>query len=158
MNTFLIADTHFGHSKVLQFEAEARPFATIEEHDEALIERWNSVVRTRDTVWHLGDVLFGRHSFSCLSRLNGVKKLVMGNHDCYPSAAYLEHFNRIVGSGEIDKHLLTHIPVHHSQFHRFKANIHGHLHSRKIDDPRYVCVSVEQWNLTPVAFEEVRQK
>ena len=34
MNTvFVISDTHFGHSKILDFEKESRPFATIEEHD-----------------------------------------------------------------------------------------------------------------------------
>lgn len=155
-NTFFIGDTHFGHVRVLEFEAEARPFASIDEHDESLVDRWNAVVRKRDTVWHLGDVLFGRRSFRHLSRLNGTKKLVMGNHDCYPSALYLEHFNRIVGAAEVAGCLLTHIPVHVSQFRRYKANIHGHLHSRRIDDPRYICVSAEQNNLTPVAIDDLR--
>lgn len=154
--TFLIGDTHFGHSKILRFEAAHRPFATIEEHDEALIDRWNSVVRKRDTVWHLGDVLFGRHSFACLSRLNGTKKLVAGNHDQYPTALYLEHFNRVVGAAEVAGCILTHIPVHDSQFHRYKLNIHGHLHSKRLDDPRYVCVSAEQNNLTPINLDSVR--
>lgn len=154
-DTFFIGDTHFGHAKVLTFEAEFRPFATIEEHDEALIDRWNSVVRKRDTVWHLGDVLFGRHSFRHLARLNGTKKLVAGNHDCYPTAAYLEHFNRVVGAAEVAGCLLTHIPVHESQFRRYRLNIHGHLHSRKIDDKRYRCVSAEHNNLTPIAIDEV---
>ena len=154
-DTFLIGDTHFGHRKILDFEAAHRPFPSIEQHDEALVERWNSVVRKRDTVWHLGDVLFGRHSFKHLARLNGTKKLVMGNHDCYPSAAYLEHFNRIVGAAEVAGCILTHIPVHDSQFRRYKANIHGHLHSRKLDDPRYICVSAEHNNLTPVSLDVV---
>lgn len=152
---FVIGDTHFGHHNILGFESAHRPFATIEEHDEALVERWNAVVRPRDTVWHLGDVLFGRHSFRHLSRLNGTKKLVAGNHDCYPTALYLEHFNRVVGSAEVKGCILTHIPVHESQFRRYKLNIHGHLHSRRIADPRYVCVSAEHYGLAPVELDRV---
>jgi calcineurin-like phosphoesterase family protein len=149
--TWLIGDTHFGHRKM----PELRGFASMEEHDEVLIARWNAVVRKHDTVWHLGDVLFGRPAFACLDRLNGTKKLVAGNHDGYPTTAYLAHFNRVVGAVEIANCILTHIPVHESQFHRYRANIHGHLHTRTLNDPRWVCVSAEQNNLTPIALGEV---
>lgn len=44
---FVIADTHFHHSKILEFEKESRPFNTIEEHDAELIYRWNSVVKKK---------------------------------------------------------------------------------------------------------------
>ena len=153
--TFLIGDTHFGHKKIIEFEAGNRQFATIEEHDEALIANWNGAVGPKDTVWHLGDVLFGSHSFAVLPRLNGIKKLVMGNHDRYPIARYVEHFSQIVGAAEIRNCVLTHIPIHESQFRRYKANIHGHLHSRKLDDSRYICVSAEHINLTPVALDDI---
>jgi calcineurin-like phosphoesterase family protein len=73
-NTYVIADTHFGHKAIIEFEGKLRPFKTIEEHDEALIENWNRTVTPFDTVIHLGDVLFGGKSFQCLNRLNGVKK------------------------------------------------------------------------------------
>lgn len=152
---FVIADTHFGHRRILEFEAKARPFATIEEHNEALVERWNSVVRPRDTVWHLGDVLFGKRTFWYLSRLNGTKKLVAGNHDQYPTQDYLQYFSRVVGAAEVRDCILTHIPVHPGQFSRFKFNIHGHLHSKKLDDPRYICVSAEHTNLTPVPLDDL---
>lgn len=153
--TFLIGDTHFGHKKIIGFEGVARPFATIEEHDEALIANWNGVVGPKDTVWHLGDVLFGSHSFAVLPRLQGIKKLVMGNHDRYPSARYLEHFNMVCGAAELRNCVLTHIPIHESQFRRYRANIHGHLHSRKLPDQRYFCVSAEHIALTPIALDDV---
>lgn len=152
---FVISDTHFGHKKILEFEADARPFATITEHDESLVERWNAVVRPKDTVWHLGDVLFGRGAFPILGLLNGVKKLVMGNHDRYPTAVYLEYFNCAVGSAEVAGCILTHIPVHPSQFTRYRANLHGHLHSRKLDDPRYINVSAEHTGLAPALLADV---
>lgn len=152
---FVIADTHFGHKRVIDFEAEARPFSTIEEHDAELVRRWNATVGKKDTVWHLGDVLFGQNAFATLGRLNGVKKLVMGNHDRYPCALYLEHFCQVVGAAELNGCILTHIPVHPGQFGRYKANIHGHLHSRKIDDARYINVSAEHIGLAPVLLAAV---
>lgn len=153
---FLIADTHFGHKKVIVFEKDFRPFETIEQHDDELVYRWNSVVRSCDTVWHLGDVLFGEKSFETLGRLNGIKKLVMGNHDVYPAAKYLEHFSQIMGAARVSDVILTHIPVHPQQlWNRFIGNIHGHLHSRELDDDRYFNVSAEQNDLTPILFDEV---
>jgi len=40
---------------------------------------------------------------------------------------------------------------------RWKGNIHGHLHSNTIPDARYVNVSAEQVNYTPIDFEEIRK-
>jgi len=151
----VIADTHFGHKKVLGFEAKHRPFETVEEHDDELVRRWNNAVKPKDTVWHLGDVLFGRESFAILGRLNGVKKLVMGNHDRYPSALYLEHFNQVCGAAELRDCILTHIPVHESQFARYKVNIHGHLHSERLADSRYINVSAEHTGLAPVLLDDL---
>lgn len=152
---FVIADTHFGHRAIINFEAEKRPFATIEEHDEALVENWNKVVRKGDTVWHLGDVLFGAKAFGLIHRLNGVKKLVLGNHDLFPTARYLQYFNRVAGVMPYRDCVLSHIPVHPGQFGRYRLNVHGHLHSKKLDDPRYVCVSAEQTGLRPVLLESL---
>jgi len=155
---FIISDTHFGHKKIIDFEKANRPFNSIEQHDAELVKRWNETVSKKDTVWHLGDVLFGRDAFNTISKLNGVKKLVLGNHDRYPSALYLEYFNQVVGSAELRGCILTHIPVHPLQFHRFRANIHGHLHSNTIDDKRYINVSAEHTDLTPILLDSVLER
>lgn len=152
---FIISDTHFGHKKIIEFEATNRPFLTVEEHDAELVRRWNATVKKNDTVWHLGDVLFGREAFVTLGLLNGVKKLVMGNHDRYPTELYLEHFNQVLGSAKLRGCILTHVPVHPSQFGRYRANIHGHLHSNKMDDARYINVSAEHTGLAPILLDTV---
>ena len=152
---FVIGDTHFGHKRIIEFERENRPFDSIEAHDQTLVERWNAVVGKKDSVIHLGDAVFGAGSFGVLARLNGVKKLVMGNHDRYPAARYLEHFTKIMGSAEYGDCILTHIPVHPCQFPRYRLNIHGHMHSEKIEDPRYVCVSAEHTGLKPVRLLDI---
>lgn len=152
---FVISDTHFGHKKICEFEQEHRKFSSVEEHDEELVYRWNHTVKPKDTVWHLGDVLFGLDAFETLKRLNGNKKLVLGNHDHYPIAKYAEHFSTILGSVKMRECVFTHIPVHVCQFSRFKANVHGHLHSRKLDDDRYINVSAEHTNLAPALLDKV---
>lgn len=152
---FVIGDTHFGHHNIIKFAPERHIFDTIEAHDDELVRRWNDTVGPKDVVWHLGDVLFGTRSFEHLAKLNGIKKLVGGNHDMYATQRYLEHFNVVVGAVDVRGFILTHIPVHPSQFTRFEGNIHGHLHSKKIDDPRYVCVSAEHTDLRPKPIDLV---
>jgi calcineurin-like phosphoesterase family protein len=36
-----------------------------------------------------------------------------------------------------------------------QQNLHGHLHTRTVDDRRYVWVSAEQINLTPIPYDEI---
>lgn len=154
---FFIGDTHFGHKGIITFSGtkEHRPFATIEEHDAELVKRWNGVVGKNDTVWVLGDFCFGKRNLDIAGELNGYKKLVAGNHDMYATADYLKYFNKVYGAVEFKGALLTHIPVHESQFSRYYMNIHGHLHSHKLSDYRYFNVSCEQINLTPIPYDEI---
>jgi calcineurin-like phosphoesterase family protein len=156
---FVIADLHLGHRKIIEFEAAYRPFATIEEHDAEIARRWNATVRQKDTVWVLGDVFLGRDNHGIIGALHGIKKLVMGNHDCYPMEIYQKYFSKIFGATTYGDCILTHVPVHPCQLEsRFRRNVHGHMHSKKLDDPRYVCVSAEQINLTPILLEEACQR
>lgn len=160
---FFISDTHFGHDKILDFEAKARPFDGIAEHDEALIENWNSVVGKRDVVTHLGDVAFKPAAtlHRVMPRLNGIKKLVLGNHDTSALENYTQYFTKVYSSYVIKDlgMIFTHIPVHPSQLEqRFKYNVHGHLHSNIISDPRYLNISCEHVGLTPISLDEIRNR
>lgn len=79
---FFTSDLHFGHARIC--ELSHRPFGSVEEMDEALIANWNSVVtQPDDIVWVLGDYALGDRArgLSYLSRMNGRKMLVEGNHD-----------------------------------------------------------------------------
>jgi calcineurin-like phosphoesterase family protein len=77
---FFTSDLHIGH---VNAATKFRGFATVEEHDETLIENWNSVVRPRDTVVLLGDAAMGTVTDSLLlfRRMHGRKWLMPGNHD-----------------------------------------------------------------------------
>jgi calcineurin-like phosphoesterase family protein len=176
-NVFLISDTHFTHKGVTQFlnnnGTKLRPWDNVEEMDEALVANWNSVVRPKDKIYHLGDVVINRRALKILERLNGEKVLIRGNHDIFRLEEYTPYFKDIRGSHKLDNFILTHIPIHPSSLARWcGGNIHGHLHSENVmkylgedwvgddvyvKDLRYFCVSVEQINYTPISFEEVKK-
>lgn len=88
MAIFYTSDTHFGHQNIIYYCPERQKLGTtVEEMNEALIERWNSVVGSDDVVRVLGDFsLSMRVMEEVTPRLNGIKVLVPGNHDgCHPS-------------------------------------------------------------------------
>ena len=152
---FVIGDTHFGHSLM----ARTRPWPTIEEHDRQLVERWNATVRKEDTVYHLGDVAFGGPANIAITRsLNGIKHLVMGNHDSYPIDYYLETFRHVHGCAVKHGVLMTHIPVHPGQEYRYHKNVHGHMHEKCIENPWYFCASADRIEYKPMRLSEILEK
>ena len=97
---FLTSDTHFGHAGVCRFtEADGvtkiRPWTDPDEMDEEMIKRWNATVRPNDKVYHLGDVVINRKSLKTLSRLNGDKVLIRGNHDIFRDDEYRVYFREL---------------------------------------------------------------
>lgn len=169
--SFVISDTHFSHRNSwekfkLPDGNPLRPFTSTEEMDETMVERWNSVVKDCDTVYHLGDVAINKKGLDFVKRLNGKKRLIRGNHDIFKDNLYRDAgFQKIYGVRVfVDKYIFSHIPLHvDCVTDRFRVNVHGHLHSNRIllsdgsVDPRYLCVCVEQINYTPVSFEELDQ-
>lgn len=160
---FFISDTHFGHRGILSF-AETKPFRqfdSIEEHDEELVRLWNATVSPGDTIYHLGDFCFGKRNIEIAGRLNGQKRLILGNHDIYGIAEYLKYFKKVEGAKQFEGMILTHIPVHPGQFPRFFMNVHGHLHTKHIlredgsRDSRYFNVSCENTGLRPIPLDEI---
>ncbi len=171
---WLISDTHFGHENSwAKFKwpgddsRPLRPFTSTAEMDEFMVDRWNSVVKPEDRVYHLGDVVIARKNMHILGRLNGRKKLIRGNHDIFNLDDYAAYFDDILGTHKLGDHILSHIPIHTASLARWtKGNIHGHLHANRVRkmhngietkeiDPMYYCVSVENINYTPIEYNEV---
>lgn len=167
-NIFFTSDTHFGHANILTFKNDdtgglIRPgFSSIDEMDETLIERWNAVVRDGDKVYHLGDVSFayGSPLASIMSRLRGQKRLVLGNHDRLKGTNLAQQFAKISVWRIFKEHgfLCSHVPIHPDSFRKVAVNVHGHIHERKLADPRYLNVCVEQTDYRPLELEEVKHR
>jgi calcineurin-like phosphoesterase family protein len=168
-NIWVTSDTHFSHKNILSFTDNSgdpvRPFTSMEEMNETLIDNWNKVVKPGDKVYHLGDVTFGsQEEFKSLwPRLKGSKRLVVGNHDDIRFLSSGGFFGKVQLWRMFSEFglLLTHVPVHPSTLGegRFTGkqivNVHGHIHQNKSPDGPYKCVCVEQTNYTPVNMEEL---
>ena len=166
---FLTSDTHFGHTGVCRFMGpdgvtKLRPWDNADEMDDEMVRRWNETVRPNDKVYHLGDVVMNRKALTTLSRLNGDKVLIKGNHDIFRLEDYTPYFRDIRAYHVMNGCILSHIPMHESNLGRFGTNIHGHTHAyrvmkmdygREVIDPRYFNVSVECIDYTPILLEDV---
>ena len=140
---FLVSDTHFGHHGVCRFTrgdgvTKLRPWDDPHEMDEAMVERWNDTVRPNDKVYHLGDVVINRKSLGIMSRLNGDKVLIRGNHDIFRDDEYRKYFRELRAYHVMNGMILSHIPVHEASLSRFKLNVHGHLHANRVMKARGV--------------------
>ena len=135
--------------------------------NEAMFDNWNEVIKPNDTVYHLGDVLFGEEKGKWLSenfeKLNGKKHLILGNHDNPKFLA--PYFKSIALWKDMSDMglLLSHTPQHAStlaETHRFGQdpilNVHGHIHSNPSPEGPYKCVCVEQTDFKPVHIEELK--
>lgn len=158
--TWVISDPHFGHRGVCKFtESDGitplRPWNDPEEMNEALVENWNSVVNDQDRVYLLGDICMGKKHLPILTRLKGRKVLVKGNHDVEKLSVYAQYFDDVRAYVIKKGLIMSHIPLREEQVDRFGVNIHGHLHSNVINDPRYLNVCVEKINYTPLDMQVI---
>jgi calcineurin-like phosphoesterase family protein len=155
-NVFFISDLHFGHKNILKFSRQYREGNSIEEHDAWLMSNWNKVVNRKDVVYVLGDVAFDPISLKKVAELNGIKKLIRGNHDLLDANVYLKYFTNIYGLLKYKHFWLNHAPIRPNNL-RGRIQIHGHVHEKTINDPRYINVCVEAINGTPISLEEIRE-
>lgn len=161
---FFIADTHFGHKNIIEYEN--RPFQSVEEMDNTLIDNWNKTVKKLEKVYMLGD--FGlsnkQRIKEIVSILKGYKVLVLGNHDkCYSYSWWkTAGFDEVIQYPVIynEWFILSHEPVYINSNMPY-ANIYGHVHS----NPSYAdfsaqsfCVSAERINYTPIEFSQIIKK
>jgi calcineurin-like phosphoesterase family protein len=165
---FFTSDTHFGHSNIIRYCG--RPFESKEDHDRVLIDNWNRVVTSKDTIYHLGDLGFGDAAYlhKIVSRLSGRIIFLMGNHD-RPSVMKLLSdripFTRYVDiikpkvQGHSQTIFLSHYP-HRSWFKSNHGSWHlwGHSHGNMVPYGLSFDVGVDCWNYTPVSLEQVSDK
>lgn len=158
---FVISDTHLGHANIIKFSkadgSPLRPFLSLTDMHNTIIERWCKTVRPQDKVYHLGDVAFKLEALDLIASLPGHKRLVMGNHDLFQTPVYLKYFEKLHGASQINGVWLTHVPMHPESVEspRVKVNIHGHLHANKISHPKYYNACVECNDYTPVSIDEI---
>jgi calcineurin-like phosphoesterase family protein len=160
MAIFFISDTHFGHGGALGLYR--RPFASVAEMNEALIERWTEAVGENDVVWHLGDFAIRQPrsvTAELLARLRGHKQLVTGNNDT-AATIELEGWDSVQPYAEIVAEgawlVLCHYPFRTWRgMGKGSVNLHGHCHGRLKPLPRQFDVGVDVWGFRPVTLAAI---
>lgn len=159
---WLISDNHFNHQKIIEYCN--RPFKTVEQMNEEMIKKWNSVVKEDDKIYHLGDFGFGSKEqiANVISKLNGRIFLILGNHDNHTPQWYRDAGIKEVYDRPIiikDFIVLSHAPQPFICDSRTPyVNFFGHVHDSKMFEtygPRHFCACVERHNYKPVNIEEV---
>ena len=160
---FLIGDPHFYHKNIIRYCN--RPFDSVDAMNEALIKNWNSAVGKYDIVYILGDfALCGKDKIiEIAQKLNGRKRLILGNHDGASIDTYKSVFEYVYNHSIIldEFYILSHYPQTYIQRDGLYANIYAHVH----DDPAHVdvssrtfCASAERIDYTPIEFEEIKRR
>ncbi len=135
---YFIADPHFGHDKVRL----KRGFASVEEMDELLIERWNARIAENDHVFIVGDLMC--HNTlppeAYLRRLKGRKHLAIGNHDrvWMRSVRLSDWFEEVAfvleGERKGTSFTCCHYPMMDWYRRRHGAHlIYGHIHATTVE-------------------------
>lgn len=163
MSTYFISDTHFGHANIIKYEN--RPFTSVDHMTEQLISNWNATVSNKDTVYILGDFIWGDEQFTTkiINSLKGNKFLILGNHDnpksyTSPKLQWIKHYAEIkLDSKNI---VLCHYPLlSWNKQHYGSINIYGHIHSKhppfSQQNQYNACVEIN--NYTPVSFDVLVQ-
>lgn len=159
MKIFVTSDTHFNHENIIKYCN--RPFKDSKEMNEIIIKNWNEVVSNNDIVYHLGDFGFGTFSElqDIFNRLNGIKYLVMGNHDYkvgknyYLDLGFTSVYKKVF---EFDKYIFTHRPI---LVEKDKINVYGHIHDKpadkQFDDSNHLCACLDKTDFKPILLLEM---
>jgi calcineurin-like phosphoesterase family protein len=149
MKTYFTADTHFDHANIIQHCG--RPFAAIEEMNEAIVEVWNKTVLPGDEVFHLGDLAWSRPD-CWVHRLHGRIHLIRGNHDTKASSLFVTMKDCwIKKSIKGKKVTLCHYPW---ESWPGAYMLHGHSHGNCPQKLNRFDVGWDVWG-KPVTLEEI---
>jgi calcineurin-like phosphoesterase family protein len=184
MALWLSSDHHFFHKNVLSFCK--RPFRDLEHMHEELIRRHNERVRPDDTWICVGDFSFGpgKGTEEVLSRMNGFKILVCGNHDKRTTQNKFDlcvNEMTVVFAGQ--PVTIKHYPLRWGKWSHLRErfmrwlkkvpdpkymerrdedkgqlHIHGHTHSDEKFNKNQIHVGVDAWEYYPVSGKELMKR
>ena len=168
---YFISDPHFFHHNSI--EHCNRPFASVAEMNETIVENINKTVPRTGELFFLGDVSFGTHddTYNILRKINGCKTLILGNHDKIIKKSEKiksEIFGNRVFEQRVIKidcpELANHLHLNHYAMlswyssHYGSGHLHGHHHGSLRNHPngsRMLDVGVDCNNFTPFSETEV---
>ena len=179
MNTYISSDWHFAHSNVLNL-GSGRPFKSLTDMEDTIIENTNRVVQEDDRLILAGDICLGHKRYweSMLDRLNCRNIiLIQGNHDTWkniPKNRFTIICQQLTMRVNGKLVLISHYPyrakwwklwLHESvrkdprrPVDRGFLLLHGHDHRSTVGceyHDRMISVGVDAHKFTPVNIEKL---
>lgn len=163
---FLCSDHHWWHTAVLKYSN--RPFSSVEEMNEIMIQRWNEKITKKDKVIYLGDFCLANKTktLEILNRLNYSEIFITpGNHD--KSLRGLKDrfavYNDIFNIEILDQYLVC---CHYSlrtwnRMHNGAIHCHGHSHGgikHNESHGKTMDVGVDTNNFYPYHWDEIKER
>lgn len=172
---YVTSDLHFNHKNVIKLCN--RPFESVEEMNNAIIENWNKTVKQGDEVYILGDIVLSKDIEAVknfMNQLNGKKHLIIGNHDSHWLKRYkngnYDFFESIADYKELkiedSLFCMMHYPIAEwNKKHYGSFMLHGHSHNVSSYNENHVRLLVKQYdvgvdanNFTPVSLFDIFKK
>ena len=166
---YIISDTHFLHNNIVEYCGRPK------DHNERMVTNWNNVVGPNDNILHLGDLVYGVWDrdtmLQCpykttslftpiVSKLNGNKFLIKGNHDTFDDLWYEDLGFTILDSYFSLKYrkqriTFTHVPI--VLTYQNEINVHGHVHNSSFTGltKRHLNTCVEVMDYGPRAITDL---
>jgi len=159
MTIYFTSDMHLGHKNIIKYSD--RPFKSVEEMDTEIINRFNSVVKSDDTVYDLGDLCLSNFNVYKY-RFNGTLIRIKGSHDrdikeprmmvVTPENLFDEYRNPISIT-------LCHYAMRSwERSHYATWHLYGHHHGKLPPYGLSFDVGVDCWNFYPVSLDQVKEK
>jgi len=173
------ADTHYSHANIIKYCH--RPFKSVGEMNQILIDRINEKVGKKDKLYHLGDWSFGG-SRSTKDQLKTAKEfrdaincehitLVKGNHDRHANKReFWSMFEIIIDMGDIydpyveQKIVLCHYAMrvwncsHHGRWHLY-GHSHGRLEDQEFSQKGFsMDVGVDSHDFYPISSNDIAEE
>ncbi len=134
---YYISDTHFRDQII--FDKCERPFSSLKEMEEIIIQRRNNKVKKDDIVYILGDISKDNDNstIEIFRKLSGHKHLIVGNHDqliqdCIKNSKVFETIkliDLIIDNNR--KVCICHYPLMDwMEFNRGGFLVYGHIHNK----------------------------
>ena len=165
---YYTSDLHLFHKNIIEYEN--RPFSSIEEMNNTIIDNINYRLSPDDELYILGDFTLSktpRRVSKLIKRIKCKKHLIIGNHDHFTRDESLcSLFDSVQRYLEIDdgdwRVILFHYPIQNWNLKRYGSiHLYGHVHSKEelqLKEVNAFNVGVDVNNFMPVTIEELLEK
>lgn len=169
---YFTSDWHIGHDK--EFIYKPRGFTNIFNHDTAIIEKCNQIVKPEDELWILGDLALGINEHEWNRIFYNIKcqnvHFIIGNHDTDKRidkyideyGFELEGYANIIKYSKKKRFYLSHYPTITDNFddtiRSHTICLYGHTHQKTNffnNNPYIYHVGVDSHDMYPVSIEQI---